>query len=483
MDSLERLRGALGGNPAIRLLRNPHALFVLAFFKKVFYDQPVPMIESDLLEGRLAAFLDDCPLALDEIPLVHGDKARRPKILLDHWCRDEIRFLRRFADEDGRVWVETTPWTQRVFQWIETLDDEALVGTESRFDEILQRLDELVLRLDVDPASRIRRLEQKKRLLDEEIARLANGITPSPWSEVQLEERLGAINRLSRALLGDFKQVEQNFQRLVREIYERQSRPELSRGDILGYTLDAAEQLRQSPQGRSFYAFWEHLIRQGERESLPERIGEMFSLLEKRGFTVRDEVLRHLKQHLHLAGRKVIAGNRLLAEKLNKLLSEQDHRHRERVRSLLADVKDALVRLKNPPADDAFWWVEGSPEVSMIVDRPLSEPPVLRQGAPRPRRSLEALSAADLAVLTGQFSVDTMELRRRVAEAQRNSGRIALVDLLETWPPEKGLSEVLAYFEIASGALGGRMNPDKQVSLPVDSRRILVAPSVEYGNE
>ncbi len=480
MDA-ERLRRSLTDNPSLRLLRNPHALFLLLFFRKMFYEDPVPMVESDLLEGRLAAFLEDCGLEADEIPQAHGDRNRRAKVLLDHWCRDEIRYLRRFADENGQVWVEATPWTQRVFQWIETLDDDTLVGTESRFDEILQRLDELVLKLDTDPQTRIRRLEKKKAALDLEIQKLKNGVAPPQWSDLQLEERISALNRLSRALLGDFKQVEQNFQSLVRRIYEQQAQEGFSRGDILGYTLDAAEELRKSPQGRSFYAFWEHLIREGEQESLPERLGELFALLDAQNRSPHDEVLRHLKTHLHLAGRKVIAGNRLLAEKLNKLLSEQDFHRRERLRGLLASLKEEFVRHAASPPEDFVWEVEGDADLSMVADRPWSEPPEGRWKNHRPQRESPTLSDEGRAVISGQFSVDVLKLRRRVAESIRQ-GHVSLDEILNRWPPEQGLSEVLAYLEIASFSPSGRLNPDESVLLPVTDQHRLRSPRVEFGN-
>ncbi|NNM53539.1 MAG: DUF3375 family protein [Spirochaetales bacterium] len=479
MDA-ERLRRSLTDNPSLRLLRNPHVLFLLLFFRKMFYEDPIPMVESDLLEGRLASFFEECGLEADEIPLAQGDRHRRAKLLLDHWCRDEIRYLRRFADENGQVWVEATPWTQRVFQWIETLDD-TLVGTESRFDEILQRLDDLVLKLDPDPQSRIRRLEKKKAALDLEIQKLKNGLEPPQWTDVQLEERVSALNRLSRALLGDFKQVEQNFQALVRRIYEQQAQEGFSRGDILGYTLDAAEELRQSPQGRSFYAFWEHLIREGEQESLPERLGELFALLDAQNRSPHDEVLRHLKTHLHLAGRKVIAGNRLLAEKLNKLLSEQDIHHHERLRTLLASLKEEFARHHASPPADFIWEVEGDAELSMVADRPWSEPPEGRWKDRRPQRESQTLPAESRAVLTGQFSIDLLKLRRRVAESTRQ-GHATLDEILTRWPPEQGLSEVLAYLEIASFSPTGHVNPDETTFLPVDEHFRLRSPRVEFGH-
>lgn len=482
--TMDALRQALTDNPSLRLLRNPHVLFLLTFLSKVFKEDQALMVDAELLQGRLAQFLEEPPLGADELPRIQGSPQHQAKVLLDHWCRDEVRFLRRFADEEGRVWVELTPYTEKVFQWMASLEDDRVVGTESRFEEILTRMDDLISHLDPDPEAAVRRLEAKKKALDDEIRRIKDTGEVRLWDEQQLSERVVTLNRLSRELLGDFKQVEQNFKTIVKEIYARQSEEGFSRGDILGYTLDATEELRSSPQGRSFYAFWEHLVKDSGRESLRTTVEDLYARLDEKGVPLRDEILRNLKTHLHLAGRKVIAGNHLLAEKLNKLLTDRERKRREKVLALLRDIKDAVVRLKvRPPEDEVFCVIEGSCEISMVADRPFSEPPRDTSNRPKPVRAVEKVGEEDLEVLRGQFHVDTLVLRRRVQDLVRREGRLNLDQLLQLHPPVKGLSEILAYFEIASLSPESLINPDQTHELAIDADRKLIAPQVEFRHE
>lgn len=483
-EYLDKATAALSGNPSIRLLRNPHALFILTFLYATFKETQEPAIEAELLGGRLAQFLEEGGLPDEAMPSLKGSAEHRAGVLLDHWCREDNKFLRRFADEDGTVLVELTPFTERVFQWVEALGETEMVGTESRFGEILRRLDELLDHSNPDPQAAIKRLEERKKALDEEIRRIRDTGIVKQFSDLQIEERFKSLNRLSRELLGDFKQVEANFKAIVKEIYARQSDKDFSRGDILGYTMDATEQLRQSPQGQSFYAFWEFLIQDTGKETLRTKVEDLWVRLQERQLPQKDEVLRNLKTYLHQAGKKVIASNHLLAEKLNRLLTERERRRREKTVSLLRDIKDGALKIKLAPAEDeVFWTVEGAPEVSMIMERPLSDPPRRTDYAKKPERQKDGPPEDSLAELAGQFYIDTAKLKQRIDGLVRTRPVVELLELLQAFPPEQGLSEIMAYIALASQSPSGEIDPSDTVDISIDQKRLLQAPRVVFKHD
>ena len=418
------------GNPALRLLRSTHGVFTLSFLHLIFKETYAPSHPSDLVSVRLDRFIEDWP---------YEGKA---ETWLDLWCRDDVRVLRRFSDENGTVMVELTPSTEKVFQWIDDLAEGGMVGAESRFLEIQRRLEELVENTTEDPQLRIRLLESRKIRLEKEIEALKAGKSLTLYSDQQIQERMGALIRHSRDLLGDFKQVEEHFKTIVKEIYSRQSM-DYSRGEILGYTLDATEEMRKSPQGRSFYSFWDFLIRDTGEETLRNQVDELSSRLEGRGLELTDDFLKHLKSYLHEAGKKVLAGNRLLAEKLNKLLSEQERKTREKTGELIRGIKDLTIKIRGTVDREDFVELEGVPDVSMIMERPLGEPP--RQALwSKPVRSDAPPEKALWTEILGRPTVDTEDLIRRLQGKLELQETVTLGDLFET-PPEMGLEEVLAY--------------------------------------
>lgn len=67
-------------------------------------------------------------------------------------------------------------------------------------------------------------------------------------------------NRLANELIGDFKEVEDNFKEITRKIYEKQQNNDLTKGKILAETFDSLYELKKTNQGKSFYAFWQFMI-------------------------------------------------------------------------------------------------------------------------------------------------------------------------------------------------------------------------------
>ena len=106
-------------------------------------------------------------------------------------------------------------------------------------------------------------LESEADSIQSEIDRIrATGAVES-FSPVQINERYAQVLGTARELLSDFRQVEENFKRVAREIAERQALPGITKGAIVGHLLDSHDALRDSEQGQSFFAFWNLLIIRG----------------------------------------------------------------------------------------------------------------------------------------------------------------------------------------------------------------------------
>jgi hypothetical protein len=50
--------------------------------------------------------------------------------------------------------------------------------------------------------------------------------------------------------------IEENFKEIARSLAEEQTKPGTTKGRIVGHLLDTHAALKESPQGQSFYAFW-----------------------------------------------------------------------------------------------------------------------------------------------------------------------------------------------------------------------------------
>ena len=79
--------------------------------------------------------------------------------------------------------------------------------------------------------------------------------------------------------------------------------------------LDADAELRESDQGRSFYAFWEFLMSPSRQDALAEILDTIYRL-PTLDVLVRDHpLLRQLTRALIDAGEKIVQSNYRLAER------------------------------------------------------------------------------------------------------------------------------------------------------------------------
>ena len=248
------------------------------------------------------------------------------------------------------------------------------MSTESRFRDIIRRLNELIEESTEDPEQKIKELESKRAELtadiDDKIRKIKMSGKVESFSEIQLKERYTNITEDAKELLSDFKEVEQNFRKITNEIYEKQF-GNFKKGKILGVILDVTEELEESPQGKSFYSFWEYLKLEDNQQDIHSLVRRIYKILDEKGVPIVDKFLQHLKIHLFDEGQKVIESNNLLMDKLSRTLSEKNIKNRVKALELTNDIQQYAIKLiDNPPRDENFFILEGNPEIDLLMDRP-----------------------------------------------------------------------------------------------------------------
>src|SRR6185437_4903309 len=92
-------------------------------------------------------------------------------------------------------------------------------------------------------------------------------------------------------LLADFRQVEENFRRLDRQLREKIAGWQGGKGELLDDVLGSRESIAGSDQGRSFQAFYDFLLSQARQEELAGLLDSVHQLAE---ITGKDPRLRHI---------------------------------------------------------------------------------------------------------------------------------------------------------------------------------------------
>ncbi len=447
----EELEQLIDHAQPIRILRLRTAPLLISFLYAEFKARNRIAIASYELTSRLADYLEQ----LRDETLVSSEKGSAltaARKYIEQWCSEENRYITRYPDENGEPMHELTPSVERVFQWLESLQKREFVGTESRFKDIYRRLQELIDNTSDDPKRKIEELEAKKRDINAQIALIKKTGKTDTYNDTQIKERFYEISKTARELTSDFKEVEQNFKDITLNIYKKQTQRELHKGDILGYALDATEELKTSDQGKSFYAFWQFLIADNKQDELIVMIEYIYKLLKERNIDAADNFLKKIKIYLHASGQKVISSNHLLADKLSRILVEKEMSDRRRSQELINDIKNlAVKKIGQLTGQKDFTHIEGGTDVSMDMDRPWGEAPQIANFANQPRgigsTKLEGVSFGNL---FDQFELSKQELERSIAQLLGENKQLSLKELTKMQPINKGLEEIISYFSIAA---------------------------------
>lgn len=486
---LDRLQTYFSTSPSATLMRSPHAAYIVYFLQRHFKQSNRIVAPHSLLVQQLGEFLDEVhqtdPDALKE----------RAETYVTAWSTGDSRWLRRFLDAAHTEAVyELTPHTEDVLKFLNDLLERNLgfVGTESRLKRIVDTLSDIVVRGSADPVRRLDYLRTERERIDREISSIEAGDEPEIYSSTAIRERFAdALSNLA-SLQGDFRAVEESFKSITRSVQKQQVEREGSRGEILGFALDAEDELKSQDQGISFDEFVRLVLsprKQDELETIVQRLQEIEALAEQVEGMQR---LRGMMGSLFDEAEKVLGTQRRLSATLRWLLDTRVTAGRLRLAQVLHEIRAAAVRLAECPPSDAC-------NVEVLTELDLSNASERTFWTAPTQFEAQILSEYqpdedELLATFRRFAelrrLDWTGMRNRIADMLRDRDRISLADVLAAHPAENGAVEVLGYIQIAHDD-GHHIDPNQIdiLRLPGDAapsdddKHVYEAPHVVFLNQ
>jgi hypothetical protein len=435
----------LRSHPAWKLLSSRHAELVLSFVNRAFVEPNA----SGIPARELASALDDELFALNQ-RLGADTFPRAAADYLDDWASDDHAWLRKYypagTDEPH---YDLAPAVEKALLWVKELRPRDFVGTESRLNTIFELLRQMVFGAEQDPRLRLTELRRRRAELDDEISRAEHGDI-TVLDAVSQRDRYQQFAKTARELLADFREVEENFRRLDRQLRERIAGWEGPKANLLEEAVGGRASVAESDQGRSFQAFYDFLLshqRQVDLTDLLERLSNVEHLAPH-----YDERLARVHFDWVDACERTQATVRLLSEQLRRFLDDQAWLENRRVFDLLRSIEARALQAR----------AEGQPPVTMDLEAPradfalLMERPLFRPVAgPAIDSSSVTEADDDFAVesLLEQTYVDRDELLTRVFASFRQHHDVGLGQVLEQRPLQQGLAELVGYLSLAGPGL------------------------------
>ena len=480
----EEIEEKLRVSPSLKFLRSRNAALMISFFDEQFKAKNEVALPYDYLIKELAFLIEQTHYIdeEDEAQPQTLDAMAKAKRYLEYWT--EENWLRNYIDESTKkVFNVLTKHTERVFQMLESLRDREFVGTESKFRDIFFKLEDIVSNSIVDPEARIAELERQKDTIQKEIDKIRKEGVVKTYENFQIKSRMDDVFRLTNELVGDFKEVEENFREITKNIYERQALQTYTKGNLLGYAFDSVDKLKESDQGKSFYSFWHFLMNESDQSNLRDLIEKSISAMEDRGLSTNDKYLRRIKTLLHSAGQKVLESNDQLGEKLSRVIAEKNSNENKKSRETIQEIRLMALQLSDVELpEDCGITLELEAQIFLPLERKLAEGQIINEYDIQPQ---VAQQTADLKALTRLFNpnlIDRKKLAKNVKSLLADRPEVTLREVLENYPLEKGLSELVAYITLNDQTQKVRVN--ERVTEPLrfdeENNKYLEAPQIIY---
>lgn len=470
MTDITQILDILNTSPSVELLRLRNREMIITFLVEIFSDQQGG-IPSENIHVNLADFLEENEIENDEeneISTFDTYETKAKKYILN-WTNKG--FLTNYADERGEIFYELSTHSSKTIDWLASLKKEEFVGTESKFNTILNQLEELVEFTNEDTEKRIELLEKKKLEIEQQIQRIKIGEDIKVFEEFEIVPRFNQLNQSAKELLSDFKEVEDNFKEITKGIYQKHADGSLTKSDILEFTFDALEELKESQQGKSFYAFWSFILNPELQHKWDRLTKELYRTLQEKSIPVNDPFLKGMKKHLHSSGQKVYKANDKMADKLSRIIRESETSKSEATKNVIQEIKKQLITIsKTRRKPDISFELETEMDVNIPFERKITleqKEEIIYVQKPQIADE-EIYSSNHFNKLFSQLNIDRELLRRRIKDVLKERSQTTLLDVVEFHGGiEKGLPELLAYMSIVK-EFKHAINPDKTQGIVFD---------------
>ena len=247
--------------------------------------------------------------------------------------------------------------------------------------------------------------------------------------------------------------MEDNFKEITKEIYQKHS-GEQTKDAILEFTFDALDQLKNSPQGKSFYAFFEFLVSRQLQEEWEVLIRQLYEALQEKDIPIKDYFLRGMRGHLYHLGRRVDKANDKMAEKLSRIIRENNATDNQATKHTIKEIKDFLISLsRKQQIPTVSFEIETDVDIQISFDRRLTDQKK-EQATYQERFENANTTLSDAVQLDKLFSdkiINKELIREHIRKVLQERGQVSLATLINAnGGLKKGLTELIAYFAVAT---------------------------------
>jgi len=439
----DKLKNLKQTDRTLKLLNSDHFAFTLSFFHLVF----VQKSKITLQHSEILSHLDDYLYTLNE--MYDNTYPREAKEYLDSFVNEQNGYLRKYHNSSDEALYELTPYTQKALEFIESLEKKEFVGSRSKFNIIFELLEELTFETTLSDEERISELESQKAKLDREIKAIQEK-RDIRFNSSRVKEHYMQIEEMVRKLKYDFSEIEYNFRALNTTAMEKIALGAEAKGDVLSAIFEIEDSIRESDQGKSFFAFWQLLSDVNRSDRLSELINNLYKIETIEQFD-DDKKLKYLKFSLLKNGEKVFNVSSKLIEQLRRFLDDRVWLENRRILELTQAIEQHALEIKeHPPTVKNFIFIAGHKvNINSIFSKSLYTPKKLQTFS---KEIEEEDITLDMESFYNLFFIDEALLAQNIQKALLETPQVKLSEVIEKYPITKGVAELVGYISLAKNA-------------------------------
>lgn len=434
-------------SPALRLMRGRLGSFVVGFFFKTFKKWG----SSEASEEELIATLSEHIEQVRELEDFDAPK-RLPQDYLEEWCDEDHRYMTKTYDEDREEYVfRLTRHSEKALSWLQDLlsmQQRGYATTESRFNRILIEMESLSQGVNADPESRIKDLSRKRDEIEEEIQRIRETGEAPIFGEDVIRDQVYDLSDLVEHFLSDFRAIEEFFKDHAREISKLYAQGDASKGDIVEHVLDADEELRSCDQGKSYFGFRSMMTNPTLARQFRNLAEQTSDIARRRGLDPNKTFLSLSERLFGEAGSAHGAYGRI-SRKLRQVVGDHAGGGGRQVRETLSQIRKSAYLLRDDPPVDWEFEIDIRPQFFGLMESDYWEPKSVEAFAPiSPADGGDNDWINEILNSVGE-PLDLNKFRERVDLALEEAEKVSLTEMVDKYPLERGVVDVVCYRVVA----------------------------------
>ncbi len=431
----------------MRLMRGRLGSFVAGFFFKTFKNWGVVEASEEELTATLSEHIEQ----MRELEDFDAPK-RLPQEYLDEWCDEEHRYLTKTYNEEREEYVfRLTRHSEKVLSWLQDLlamKHRGYATTESRFNRIMLEMQNLSQGVNADPEARIRELVRKREDIEEEIRSIQETGEAPIFGEDLIRDQVYDLSDLVEHFLGDFRAIEEFFKDHARQISKLYAQGLVSKGDIVEHVLDSDEELRNCDQGKSYFGFRSMMTNPALARKLRGLAEQTSDIARKRGLD-SNKVFSNLGERLFGEAGATHGAYGRISRKLRQVVGDHAGGSGKQIRDTLNSIRQKAFQLRDQPPTEWEFEIDIRPQFFSLMEAEFWEPKAVEPFSTITKAKPDNSEWMNEILHSVGEPLDLAKFRERVEEVLEENEKISLTDMVEKFPLERGIVDVVCYRVIA----------------------------------